>query len=71
MFKFSEYLMEAAKKVKTESDDEGSGKNTVLGTAYETGTALHIHHNSGSSKNKDPEHRARIQKLIETKAREE
>jgi hypothetical protein len=69
MLGFRNFLIESkAKKASKsdESDDEGSGKNTILGTAYETGTALHVHKNSGSSANQDPEHLSRIQKLTDT-----
>jgi hypothetical protein len=42
------------------SEGKGSDLNTIYGDAYETGTALHIHHSTGSAHNKDSEHKARI-----------
>ena len=38
------------------------GSNYELGAAYETATALHLHHNTASKNNNDPEHVERIRK---------
>jgi hypothetical protein len=42
---------------------EANVDNQALGAAYETATAIHLHNLTGSSKNKDSEHQARIAKV--------
>ena len=40
--------------------DENSAHNSALGHAYETATALYLHHNSGSKHNPDPAHQKKM-----------
>lgn len=41
----------------------GSAENTKMADAYERGTVLHIHDNTGAYKNPDPEYQAKITEL--------
>lgn len=59
MLRLKSFLFEAADK------KSASASNTVLGAAYETATALHIHSLTGSLKNQDPEHVKRIKDMQE------
>jgi hypothetical protein len=63
MLTFQSFLIERATTAKQEVEDSGSAQNTPLGDAYELGTALWIHNNSGSSKNKNAEHQERVKQM--------
>ena len=41
----------------------GSSSNEHFGVAYETAVALHLHNNTGSRTNMDPEHQKRMQEI--------
>ena len=45
------------------SESEGNVHNEVMGRVYERATALHLHDNSGASKNSDPEYKQKIEKM--------
>lgn len=66
MLSFSIYLNEAKEGV--EPDKGGSKYNEVMGRVYERATALGVHERTGSKNNKDPEHVARIKKMISDQA---
>lgn len=53
MIQFKTFLTEGA----------GSSSNEDFGVAYETATAMHLHHMTGSKTNKDPEHQGRMQEI--------
>jgi len=60
MISFSHYIAEAKNN---SAAAEASGSNTALGAAYETATALRLHALTGSSKNKNKDHLARIKAM--------
>lgn len=54
MLSFKDFLL---------AESKASSHNELYGRAYEIGTALHIHQNSGSRNNNDPEYKKQIEDL--------
>lgn len=71
MLNFSNFLTEAKKRgvdtseTEIEPDTDKINRNTALGVAFETLTALNLHNRTDSLKNKDPEHLKRIADIQE------
>jgi hypothetical protein len=69
MLNFSTYLIEAKKRgvdeteTEIEPDSDKINRNTALGAAFETLTAMHLHNRTDSLKNKDPEHIKRMAEI--------
>lgn len=57
---FKEHLLELPEDLQ---EAAGSAENTKMADAYERGTALHIHDNSGAYKNPDPAYQEKIAKM--------